>query len=90
MLPKLRPIVTEIMDQFNQGAAKAGKKEGMWTEASKYCDVVNGRRDVRVVPLSYQIHPLELAMQVVIAVEFDLDQELQKGTAPRFCLSRDV
>lgn len=47
VLPKLRPIVTELMGQLNLGAARAGKKENMWTEASKYCDLVNRRRDVR-------------------------------------------
>lgn len=46
VLPKLRPIMTEIMGQFNPGAAKTGKKEKMWTETSKYCEQVNSRRDV--------------------------------------------
>jgi len=39
------------MGQLNLGAARAGKKEKMWTEASKYCDLVNGHHDVRVAPM---------------------------------------
>ena len=48
VLPKLRPIATELMGQLNHGAARAGKKERMWSEASKYCDPVDSRNDVRV------------------------------------------
>jgi DNA mismatch repair protein MSH3 len=55
VLPKLRPIMTELMGQLNHGAARAGKKENMWTEASKYCDLVNGRRDVRGFSLPHPI-----------------------------------
>ena len=55
VLPKLRPIVTELMSQMNHGAARAGKKERMWTETSKYCDLVSGRHDVRVFFLPHPI-----------------------------------
>ena len=47
VLPKLQPIVAELMGQLNHGAARAGKKERMWSEGSKYCDLVNRRHDVR-------------------------------------------
>lgn len=70
------------MGQLNHGAARASKKEKMWTEASKYCDLVNPRYDVRVPPVQ-AIPPFRPLTQVVIAVEFDLDQELQAGNVPR-------
>lgn len=50
VLPKLQQIMMELMGQLNHGAARANKKEKMWTEASKYCDLVNRRHDVRVLP----------------------------------------
>lgn len=90
MLPKLRPIVKEITDQFNHGAARAGKKEKMWTEASKYCDLVNRRRDVRVVPPPDPTPLIGSLTQVMVAVEFDLGQELQTGATPELAFSRSV
>ena len=48
VLPKLQPAMTEIMGQLNHGAARAGKKEKMWTEVSKYYDLVSRRHDVRI------------------------------------------
>jgi len=58
VLPKLRPIMTELIGQLNHGAARAGKKEKMWTETSKYCDLVNRRHDVRVFSLLHPIPPI--------------------------------
>ena len=60
----------------------------MWTETSKYCDPVNHRRDVRAAPLSHPISLIKPLTQVVIAIEFDLDNELQTGTASRSVFSQ--
>lgn len=84
--------MTELMGQLNHGAARASRKEKLWTEASKYCDLVNGRHDVRVPLPLVQVVPtfVPLITQVVIAVEFDLDQELQTGNAPTLAFSSCV
>ena len=78
------------MGQFNHGAAKAGKKVDMWTDGSKYCESVNRRRDVRVVSSPYLIPPIRSLTQVIIAVEFDLDRELQRGTVSKSAFFRSV